>query len=210
MDGRYPLAEFFYSLQGEGEFAGTPMAFIRLAGCNYQCVWCDTDFSKKMALDPLGIVEAARATVPGGHPPRHYCLTGGEPLMYDLAPIINALLGASPYAMIHIETNGSKPDRALELMARYGRAVWITVSPKQPNGDPLDRFDTFEGSELKLVYMGQDLANFYSAGRPRFLQPLWSDDKEVYAKRVKHLANIIEGDPSWRISVQTHKLLGLA
>lgn len=206
---QYPLTEFFHSIQGEGFWKLTPMTFIRLAGCNYKCTWCDTDFTKKMAGDERYIVAKVREVTPKGT--HHFCLTGGEPLMYDLVPVIEELNVAYKHPLIHIETNGAFPDAARRLKSIFGGAVWITVSPKKPNGDPLDEFKGAVGDEIKLVYQGQDVTRFDQGDdMDHYLQPLWHDDITIYRKRIEQVLRVTREHPAWELSVQTHKLLGMA
>ena len=103
---QYPVMEMFYSLQGEGYHQGKAAYFIRLAGCDVGCVWCDVkdswDASKHPVLSVEEIVKSALA-----HPSRLAIVTGGEPLLYDLAPLTSALKTAG--FQTNIETSGSSP-----------------------------------------------------------------------------------------------------
>lgn len=113
---QYSVVEIFTSVQGEGIFIGCTATFIRLSGCNLACSWCDTDHSKS---EPLWIKQiVARCDV------GMVVITGGEPGMYDLQPLLQALKEAGKF--VTIETNGTYPIRE-----RYKDLVnWVTCSPK--------------------------------------------------------------------------------
>ena len=112
----YPIVEIFHSVQGEGYHTGTPSIFIRFGGCNLQCSWCDTDFSK---WDRMSITEIM--TILEQWTTRRIIYTGGEPAMQKLRPLSDKL--HSRGYNIAIETNGT-----IEL--KDGLVDWICVSPK--------------------------------------------------------------------------------
>src|ERR1043165_8426002 len=102
----YPVMEHFYTLQGEGRYTGQAAYFIRLAGCDVGCVWCDVKESWDAAGHPLLTVDqivSAAAAFPG----RIAVITGGEPALHQLGPLTEALHAAG--FRIHIETSGSSP-----------------------------------------------------------------------------------------------------
>jgi 7-carboxy-7-deazaguanine synthase len=193
-----PIVETFHSIQGEGAWFGTSAFFIRLAGCDVGCPWCDTKISWSEKKHPrrtiLALVaEAVTAT------PTFVVITGGEPLMHDLTNLTAALKTAG--LRVHLETSGSHPFS--------GNFDWVTLSPKPfkpPLEDLYDRAD-----ELKLVIGdGADLAwaEEQSAKTPesvvRYLQPEWARSASqplIFDYVLQH--------PIWRISLQTHKLLGV-
>src|SRR5580704_10021459 len=107
------LAEIFYSVQGEGTWTGTPAVFVRLAGCNLACDFCDTDYALKF-------VASVRAE--GGDCPM-VILTGGEPLAQSAAPALIDALRADG-RRVHVESNGT-------IDVPLPDAVWLTVSPKE-------------------------------------------------------------------------------
>ena len=186
---RYGVNEIFYSLQGEGFWSGTPMVFLRFSGCNLCCPWCDTDFSASQLMTAADIL--ADVTAIAGEC-RRVCITGGEPSLQLDAPLLAALHEAG--YRVHLETNGTHrlPDGI----------DWITFSPKtdfvEGAAVRIDRAD-----ELKLVYTGQNPAPWLAFPADHFfLQPCSGENSiETVAYIVAH--------PQWRLSLQTHKLLGI-
>jgi 7-carboxy-7-deazaguanine synthase (Cx14CxxC type) len=209
----YAVKEVYYTLQGEGVQAGRPAVFCRFAGCNLwsgreqdreaaTCSFCDTDFvgtdgpgGGKFA-NASALVRAIRAAWRGnsGTPP-FVVLTGGEPMLQVDEPLIVALHAAG--FSIAIETNGTLPvPRAID---------WICVSPKA-GADLAQR----SGDELKLVYPqdGLDPLSLEGLEFDHFLlQPL--DAREMSAAHMRAAIDFCLAHPKWRLSVQTHKLLGL-
>jgi 7-carboxy-7-deazaguanine synthase len=205
----YAVKELFYTLQGEGANAGRAAVFCRFAGCNLwsgreqdradaDCRFCDTDF---VGTDGEGggrfataaeLAEACRTTA--GAIPGLIVLTGGEPMLQVDAPLIDALHEAG--FTIAIETNGTLPvPDAID---------WICVSPKAGT-DVKQR----TGHELKLVYPQSGLEPEILAGwsfDQYFLQPM--DGPELAANTARAVA-YCKANPSWRLSVQTHKVLGI-
>ncbi len=207
----YAVKEIFYSLQGEGRHAGRPAVFCRFAGCNLwsgrerdrataACAFCDTDFVG-VDGDGGGRFEDARSLATaigqmwgGGGEGRFVVLTGGEPLLQVGDELVSALhdLGFE----IALETNGSLP-------APSG-IDWITVSPK--GAIPLAQA---EGDELKLVFpqAGLDPASFETLAFDHFLlQPLDGPDRQ--SNTAAAVAYCLRR-PRWRLSLQTHKFLGI-
>lgn len=182
---KYQLTEIFYSLQGEGFWTGSPAIFIRFAGCNLKCPWCDTDHRKKLDLNADQILVILRKWKCG-----MVVLTGGEPLL-QIDSILLAKLKAAGFR-IHVESNGSIP-------ADFGTPIdWLTISPKFE-----DRWIQKKGQELKVIYTNQDLDQYFSRGVEfdhRFLQPLSNQNVPQTTKKVME-------NPEWRLSLQTQKLL---
>ena len=207
----YAVKEIFYTLQGEGAQTGRPAVFCRFAGCNLWtgreadrasavCRFCDTDFvgldgdggGRFESADALANAVAAAWAGAGGRP--LVVCTGGEPLLQLDAPLVDALHARG--FEIAVETNGTQePPRGLD---------WICVSPKA--GAPL-RLQ--RGNELKLVYPqdGAEPERFEGLEFDHFfLQPM--DGPEVANNTSAALAYCL-AHPRWRLSLQTHKLLGI-
>jgi 7-carboxy-7-deazaguanine synthase len=205
----YAVKEMFLTLQGEGVHAGRRAVFLRFAGCNLWsgreidrataiCRFCDTDFVGTDGdgggrFDVAEIVARAGALW-GDAPGRFIVVTGGEPLLQLDPPLIDALKAAG--FTIAIETNGTLPVPA--------GIDWICVSPKAGSA-VVQR----SGDELKLVWPqpGHDLAMFATWDFAHFLlQPMDGPDQAANSAAA---IEAILADPRWRLSVQTHKLLGL-
>ncbi|MFL2941235.1 MAG: 7-carboxy-7-deazaguanine synthase QueE [Candidatus Poseidoniales archaeon] len=195
----YPIVEIFHSVQGEGYHTGTPSIFIRFGGCNLQCSWCDTDFSK---WDRMSITEIM--AVLEKWPTRRIIYTGGEPAMQKLSPLSDEL--HSKGYNIAIETNGT-----IEL--KEGLVDWICVSPKDmlyPEFSIKQR----KGDELKVVYTGQDLTmydNLKKGFDNLFLQPCYDESKNAgtNGKTFHNTFDIVMQNPGWNLSLQTHKWMGV-
>lgn len=134
---RYPVLEIFTSLQGEGFHMGKGTTFIRLAGCNLRCSWCDTqtafDIAQASKMSAMEIVSTYKI------PHHHVVITGGEPTMYNLKPLVTELHKLDKY--VAIETNGTNP-----VPPEWG-IDWITVSPKPESNYTLQ----CKANELKYV-----------------------------------------------------------
>ncbi len=187
------LAEIFYSVQGEGTHVGTPAVFVRLAGCNLNCRFCDTDYALKFVATIPDVV--ARVREAGGGCPM-VVLTGGEPLAQrETALLIDALRADG--RRVHIESNGSI---AIELP----RDVWLTVSPKER----LDPAMAVRANEVKLIVDGRlphEWDGAFPAATPRFLQPEGNKPRNVAL--ALEAAKAAPG--RYRLSLQTHKFIGV-
>ncbi len=201
------MVETFHSLQGEGLHAGRSAFFIRLGGCSVGCSWCDTKHSWPVAAHPqhplAALAAQTEAAAEAGA--AFVVVTGGEPLHHDLGPLCQAL-GPSGLPL-HLETSGVDP--------LSGRFSWITLSPKRhrpPTGELLAACH-----ELKVVvHEAADLAfaaamaaqaqkaRRDSPGPELLLQPGWE------CPRGQDLAiDYVRGHPGWRLSLQSHKLVGV-
>ena len=208
----YAVKEIFYTLQGEGAHTGRAAVFCRFAGCNLwtgretdraeaTCQFCDTDF---VGTDGPGggkfasaeaLASAVAGAWPDGTPGRRFVVcTGGEPLLQLDAPLVSALHAEG--FEVAVETNGTLPPP--------DDIDWLCVSPKA--AAPLV---VQSGDELKLVYPQArvDPAQFEQLGFEHFfLQPM--DGPELEANTAAALRYCL-GHPRWRLSLQTHKLLGI-
>lgn len=210
----YSVKEMYYTLQGEGARAGRPAVFLRFAGCNLWsgreadraravCRFCDTDFvgtggpgggKFRRAAD---LAAAVGRCWPGGEGTPYVVCTGGEPLLQLDTPAIDALHAAG--FEVAVETNGT--------LAAPAGIDWICVSPKA--GAPLRQR---RGDELKLVYpqaepeaQPEQFAD--GAFRHYFLQPLDDPDRDRHTRAA---IDYCLRHPRWKLSLQTHKLIGIA
>jgi 7-carboxy-7-deazaguanine synthase len=187
------VAELFYSLQGEGTWTGTPAVFVRLAGCNLNCRFCDTDYSLRSFATPAQVV--ARVRELGGDCPM-VVLTGGEPLAQTESSELIAALQADG-RRVHVESNGT-------ISVDLPDDVWLTVSPKER----LHPAMAARANEVKLIVDGRVphewLASFE---RPVtvFLQPEGNKPGNVALALAA-----AQAEPSrYRLSLQTHKFIGI-
>ena len=189
--------EMFYSLQGEGYHQGKAAYFIRLAGCDVGCVWCDVkeswDASKHPVLTIDEIVNSALA-----HPARLAIITGGEPLLYNLEALTTALKKAG--FNVNIETSGSSP--------MSGNWDWVCLSPKKFKA-PLNE-SIAAASELKVVIFNKhdfEWAETYAKQVPAhcklYLQPEWDKSNQITPLVIEY----IKANPKWELSAQLHKYI---
>ena len=209
-----PVAETFHSIQGEGVWTGTQAAFIRLAGCNLKCSFCDTDHKARVKLTIPDLMGSIR----GKH---HVVITGGEPTIHNLHPLTRELKNQGHF--IQVETNGT---------GRVPPEVdWVTMSPKFP----FDNLNLSRCDELKIVWspamsipVVKELLKVVRADH-YFIQPL-SGRKggeqlvpvihatgmniAVFESNLDEVFEILpvlswRTDISWRLSLQTQKLIGV-
>ena len=189
--------EMFYSLQGEGFHQGRAAFFIRLAGCDVGCVWCDVkeswDATKHPVLSIEEIVEAAKA-----QPGRLAIVTGGEPLLYNLDALTTALKEAG--FETNIETSGSSP--------MSGKWDWVCLSPKKFKAPIEENIEL--ASELKVVIFNKhdfDWAETYakqvSPSCRLYLQPEWDKSTQITPLVIEY----IKANPRWELSAQLHKYI---
>lgn len=225
---KYAVKNIFCTIQGEGKFSGTPSLFIRFAGCNLDCSFCDTDWRRgtSMSFEVLqdNILDCAYAHMrTHGHAPRHCVLTGGEPALQvsrELCQWLKAVqftFGAvgAPEGIqtIAIETNGTRALHKESLLLDC-----ITCSPKLSQG-PEAFLQLQECDELKCVIgpldtlptLPQKLVD--SAGEFLFVSPMTFPERtgaDAFDEgAIRNCVNIVQSTPGWRISLQTHKLLGV-
>jgi 7-carboxy-7-deazaguanine synthase len=192
-----PVMEHFYTIQGEGFHSGRSAFFIRLAGCDVGCVWCDVKESWDPQLHPLvsidTLVNLAKESNCG-----FVVITGGEPAMYDISSLTSALKAAD--IEIAIETSGCYP--------LQGAVDWYTFSPKKFKAPCEEAYG--KANELKVIIAhpsdfewAKKHAEKVSPTCKLYVQPEWS-------KQERFLSNVIDfvkENPSWRISLQTHKFM---
>ena len=207
----YSVKEIFYTLQGEGAQAGRPAVFCRFAGCNLWsglekdraravCRFCDTEFvgtdgeSGGKFATPRELAVAIAAKWPNAQGRRYVVCTGGEPLLQLDEPLIDALHCEG--FEVAVETNGTRP-------APHG-IDWICVSPKVGA-----EFVLRQGDELKIVFpqTGIDPESFSGLRfRNFFLQPM---DGNALEENTRLAIEYCKAHPHWRLSIQSHKILGI-
>ena len=191
----YGLVEIFESLQGEGRNTGRPCVFVRFAGCNLSCPWCDTDVSRRFELSLDDLVGEVR-----GCRPRSVVLTGGEPTVQDGIPELVAALKEAGF-WIAVETNGTNDASWLSFVD------YVACSPKAefPDALRLARAD-----EVRVVASTEDVAGFCREVRSRidatdyYVSPCDRGGEIDFATAKAVLAKL----DGWSLSVQLHKILG--
>ena len=187
----------FYSLQGEGYHQGKAAYFIRLAGCDVGCVWCDVkdswDASKHPVLSIDEIVSSALQ-----FPGRLAIVTGGEPLLHELTPLTTALKAAG--FQTNIETSGSSP--------MSGHWDWVCLSPKKFKAPLAENLPL--ASELKVVVFNhsdfdwaEQHAKQVNANCKLYLQPEWDNSAQMTPLVIEY----IKSNPQWELSAQLHKYI---
>lgn len=199
LEYRYNIVEIFHSVQGEGFRAGIPHVFIRFGNCNLKCEWCDTDFLDYENMTCKAIIDQVTQ-----YECKNVIFTGGEPMINNLWPI-QRLLKQNGYH-ISIETNGTIP-------IEEGLIDWICVSPKDQLY-PSAKIKQRTGDELKCVYVGQDLSMYddlIEGFANLYLQPCYIDSESVEwnGKNFALTEAVIKNNPNWRLSLQTHKWMGI-
>ena len=199
MDVNYNIVEIFHSVQGEGYRSGIPHVFIRFGNCNLRCEWCDTnfdDYEKMNVSDILGVVQE--------YPCKNVIFTGGEPMMNDLWPLARVMKQRGYH--LSVESNGTiaVPDGLLD---------WICISPKDQMY-PQVSVKQRTGNELKCVYVGQSLSMYdglKEGFEHLFLQPCY-DENDTVERNGRTFAlteDVVKRNPEWRLSLQTHKWMGI-
>ncbi len=194
-----PVVETFHSVQGEGAWTGVNAFFIRLAGCNVGCPWCDTKESwnskQHRQRSVVELTQEAKEKAPA-----IVVVTGGEPLMHDLNPLTSSLRAAG--LQVHLETSGAYPFS--------GGFDWVTLSPKTAKTPQESVYPHV--SELKVVVVNSldlEWAEQQAAKVPqaalKYLQPEWN----THAASQSLIVEYIKRHPEWRVSLQTHKFLGV-
>lgn len=196
---KYELVEIFESLQGEGRNTGRPCVFVRFAGCNLACPWCDTDVTGRFSLelDELaGEIKSFRA--------RSVVLTGGEPTIVSGMPELIAELKREGF-WVAVETNGLNAAQWLQF------ADYVAVSPKAEFESLYDRPETLiEADEVRIVASSENVVRFCRKMRRRisardyYVSPCDRDGEIDFATAKA----VLSGLDGWSLSVQLHKILG--
>lgn len=200
--------ESFYTLQGEGFYTGQAAYFIRLAGCDVGCVWCDVkeswDATKHPLLSIEEIIQKAETEIENLHLGENnkpiFVITGGEPLLHQLDEL-TATIEAKGY-LTNIETSGSS--------ALSGHWNWICLSPKKFKA-PLPEVIT-AANELKVVIFNKhdfDWAEQFAVQVNKncrlYLQPEWDKRDSI----TPLIVDYIKANPKWQLSLQTHKYINV-
>ncbi|MBP5286179.1 MAG: 7-carboxy-7-deazaguanine synthase QueE [Kiritimatiellae bacterium] len=189
------LVEIFESLQGEGRWSGRPAVFIRFAGCNLACPWCDTDRTERFEATPEEIAAEA-----DGYRAKSAILTGGEPTLQEEMPELIAALKRRGF-WIAVETNGTSAPDWLQFVDH------VACSPKAefPGSVRLDRAD-----EVRVVASSEDVLGFCREIRAKiaaadyYVSPCERGGEMDFATA----KSVLSGLDGWSLSVQLHKLLG--
>ena len=212
MESSLPVVECFHSLQGEGEHAGRSAYFIRLASCKVGCPWCDTKNSWNSELHPQqSLIDLSNQTAKAQEEGAAFVvITGGEPLHHNLDDLCKEIRKSTlnlekKSIPIHLETSG------VDMLS--GKPDWITLSPKRHSPPRLDNLLSCQ--ELKVVIqnaedlvfaktMADSIKNNGKIKPQLFLQAGW-ENEEGQTLAIKFVKN----NPDWRLSMQTHKWLGV-
>ena len=192
---KYDLVEVFESLQGEGRNTGRPCVFVRFAGCNLKCPWCDTDVRARFSLSLDGLLAEI-----GNFRPKSVILTGGEPTCAEGMPELVAALKEAGY-WVTVETNGTNEPAWLAFVD------YVACSPKMEFPDSLK---LKSADEVRAVASAEAAAEFCRSVRERiaasdyYVSPC-ERGGEIDFATAKSVLSRLEG---WSLSVQLHKLLG--
>lgn len=187
--------EIFYSLQGEGFNTGRAAVFVRLAGCNLRCPFCDTshctfeDITEKKIVDTVAL-----------HPANLVVITGGEPALQLTETLVDKIHAIGK--TVAVETNGTLP--------LPENVDWITVSPKQDFVGEAGKCVITRANEVKVIFDGEHPVSDcgITAGH-YFVQPCDTGNADKNRKIRDLCIDFVKNNPKWRLSLQTHKLLGI-
>ena len=194
-----PVMEYFYTIQGEGFYSGRAAFFIRLAGCDVGCVWCDVKESWDVNDHPLVTLDfLEKEVVTSGTD--FVVITGGEPAMYDLSTLINRL--KTHEIEVAIETSGT--------YQLNGNIDWYCFSPKKFK-EPIEEAYQ-KANELKIIInhpsdfeWAEMHASKVDSNCKLYLQPEWSKQERF----LPTIIDFVKKNPKWRISLQTHKFMNI-
>jgi organic radical activating enzyme len=194
-----PIMERFYTIQGEGRYSGRAAYFIRIAGCDVGCVWCDVKESWDAEIHPLltidEIIEEIKLT-----PTEFVVITGGEPAMYDLTTLVEKLHENN--WEVAIETSGCYPLK--------GAIDWYCFSPKKFKAPCEEAYQ--KAAELKVVIFhksdfewAEKHATLVNSNCLLYLQPEWSKQEQLLPLIIEY----VKKNPKWKVSLQTHKFMNI-
>ena len=194
-----PIMETFHTIQGEGYYSGKSAYFIRTAGCDIGCHWCDVKESWDKDVHPVkSIDDIVKEILPLNL--ETVVITGGEPLIWNLKPLTNLLKKNN--LKVNIETSGAYPIS--------GNFDWICVSPKKVK-PPIDDL-LISANELKVIIYNNDdfkwaekQASKVNENCVLYLQPEW----EKFHQMIPKIVDYIKINPKWNISLQIHKYMNI-
>lgn len=195
----FPVMEHFYTLQGEGFHAGRAAYFVRLGGCDVGCVWCDVkeswDATHHPAMTINQIIDEIKKSKTD-----FVVITGGEPAMYDLTSLVNTL--HEEKFEVAIETSG--------CYSLKGNIDWYCFSPKKFKKPLVEAYQL--ANELKVVIFhpsdldwAKEHAQKVNPNCKLYVQPEWSKSETLLPLIIEFVKN----NPSWKLSLQTHKYLNI-
>lgn len=194
-----PIMEHFYSIQGEGFHSGRAAYFIRLAGCDVGCHWCDVKESWDAEIHPIIKIQPLVSEIKKVNAD-FVVITGGEPTLYDLNPLIKALKIEN--IEVAIETSGTN-----ELK---GQVDWYCFSPKKFKSPVAEAFK--KANELKIIIAhpsdfdwAEELSAVTNANCCLYMQAEWSKEERF----LPMIIEFVKKNPKWKISLQTHKYMNI-
>lgn len=189
--------EIFYSLQGEGYHTGTAAIFVRLAGCNLKCPFCDTNHQPYQDLTEDEITQEVAK-----YGANLVVITGGEPTLQLTTSLIDKIHGLGK--VVAIETNGTRP---------IPQGVdWVTVSPKPQFVGEAGKVVLDHADEVKVVFMGKLIyfdPTFGIKADHYYMQPCDTGDDEANKVILSNVVEYIKNNPKWKLSLQTQKILNV-
>lgn len=218
---KYPIAEIFYSIQGEGLFQGTSMLFVRMAGCSVgkidrasnlaegrapyiancctvdgRSFKCDTQYSTSAILTVEDILKELPINA------QHVCITGGEPFDRDLSPLVGLFVECG--VQVHIETSGTK---SIPFLITSSPKIWITVSPKLGCLEE----SLFRADEIKLLVDEKFDSTFIEVYLCKYKQAiLWlqpvNQEHAIIDTNLQRCIELVKKYPACRLSMQSHKI----
>lgn len=199
IQNQIPVMEHFYTLQGEGYYTGNAAYFVRLAGCDIGCTWCDVKESWTVEKSQLIEIDKLIKVIKSTFTPI-VVITGGEPTMYNLAPFVQKLKDEK--IKVNIETAGVYPIT--------GDLDWICLSPKKFK-KPLNENYRLAHELKVIVYHPSDLkwaeqeAEKTAEHCRLYLQPEWSKKEKL----LPQIIDYVKDNPKWKLSLQTHKYIDI-
>ncbi|MEY3238217.1 MAG: hypothetical protein RI883_2318 [Bacteroidota bacterium] len=194
-----PVMEYFYTIQGEGYYSGRAAFFIRLAGCDVGCAWCDVKESWDANEHPLVSLDFLEQEVISSRT-NFVVITGGEPAMYNLTELINRL--KKHQIEVAIETSGT--------YKLNGDIDWYCFSPKKFKAPIEEAFE--KANELKIIIShpsdfewAENHASKVDSNCKLYLQPEWSKQERF----LPTIIDFVKKYPKWQISLQTHKFMNI-